>query len=159
MWTPRYEREIAHGKLGAALVTVMKGLGGESFMEKLPRFILVPLMTLACKNDKDSGDADTVPIKDLIPTFHYDSWLASGMTGMIEAAANINADVLLLGGSKSPAFLKDVMNALNSALPNAKCVEFKGFGHTMSSNEGNPKLVAEELRRFFRTHYIEEAQL
>ena len=66
--------------------------------------------------------------------------------------ARRGADVLLLGGSKSPAYLKAALDALERVLPHARRVEFPGLGHEASGNSdrrGQPERVAQELRRFF----------
>ena len=60
--------------------------------------------------------------------------------------------LLLLGGSKSPAFLKVALDALEKVLPHVTRVEFPGLGHAASWNTdrgGQPEPVAQELRRFF----------
>jgi hypothetical protein len=57
--------------------------------------------------------------------------------------------VLLLGGSKSPAYLKKSLLGLERVLPNVRRVEFAGVGHVAADNSGKPEMVAAELRRFF----------
>jgi len=77
------------------------------------------------------------------------------MSGKLESFRDVRAEVLLLGGSKSPAFLKNGLDALEKVLPHVKRIEFPGLGHGGSSDTSNtnrggqPELVAQELRRFF----------
>ena len=62
------------------------------------------------------------------------------------------AELLLLGGSKSSAFLKDALSGISRVLPGAKRVELPGLNHSSSWNKevrGNPGKIAEELRKFF----------
>jgi len=60
----------------------------------------------------------------------------------------------LLGGSKSPGWLKSALEPLAKTIPHAQRIELPGLGHGGSSDEGmtnkggNPKLVAQEIRRF-----------
>jgi hypothetical protein len=61
----------------------------------------------------------------------------------------VQAEVLLLGGNRSPSYLKKTLNALDQILSNVRRVEFPGVGHTAADNTGEPELVASELRRFF----------
>jgi pimeloyl-ACP methyl ester carboxylesterase len=61
----------------------------------------------------------------------------------------LKADVLLLGGTKSQAFLKAAMDALASRLPQAKRVQLAGVGHMAADDTGKPERVAVELRKFF----------
>jgi len=92
----------------------------------------------------------------LAPTLHYDFALVTAMSGHFQDFKKISAEVLLLGGSKSPAYLKNALRALEKVLPHvAGRIEFPGLDHGGSSDvsntnrNGNPELVARELRRFF----------
>jgi hypothetical protein len=78
--------------------------------------------------------------------------------GALERYRQIQAEVLLLGGSDSrPAWLKRVLDSLEKVLPHVRRVEFAGLGHGASGNTDDPRngrgarplLVAEEMRRFF----------
>src|SRR5690349_13380553 len=70
-WIPRHEREIAEGKLAMAVVTALKGMNTEPLFSKLPRWLLVPLMTLIMKVQGES-EGDNVTIRSLIPTTRFD---------------------------------------------------------------------------------------
>ncbi len=146
-WAPRYEKELAEGKLASAMVTIIKGTGDSSIVRALPRFILEPLMTLAIR--AESVQNDEVPLKTLIPTMHFDTQLVAEMEGSLENFKAIRAEVLLLGGSQSQEYLKAVLDALGSVLPHARRVEYPGLGHLATDNDGKPELVAQDLRRFF----------
>ncbi len=107
---------------------------------------------MAMKSEEKKGSGDYVPMRALAPTLHYDFQLVVEMSGKLESFRAIRAEVLLLGGSKSPAFLKVALDALEKVLPQAKRVEFPGLGHAASWNTdrgGQPEPVAQELRRFF----------
>jgi hypothetical protein len=72
--------------------------------------------------------------------------------GRLDDYRSIRADVLLMGGSKSPAFLKRALADLARVLPGAKRVELAGSDHAASWNSdvrGHPEPVARELRRFY----------
>jgi hypothetical protein len=91
-------------------------------------------------------------MRKLAPTLHYDFQLVAETEGKLENFGAIGAEVLLLGGSKSPAYLKVALDALEKVLPDAKRIELTGLGHGASGNTnrgGRPQLVAQELRRFF----------
>ena len=148
-WAPRYEKEIAQGKLEEAMVTVMKGTGDSWSLSKLPRFILVPLLKLGIKADEKEVKPGDVPIKDLIPTMHYDSLLVKEMEGKFDLFKNLKAEVLLLGGNRSNVFLKTALTALKKTLPQSHYVQFSGVGHLAANNDSKPELVAHELKKFF----------
>lgn len=85
----------------------------------------------------------------LIPSFHYDYELFVEMKGTLENFKDVSAEVLLIGGSKSPYFLKHTLDALNKVLPNVGRVELFGLGHSGPLESGKPERVAQELRIFF----------
>ena len=91
-------------------------------------------------------------MRALASTLHYDSQLTVEMSGKVEPFRSIRAEVLLMGGSKSPAYLKVALDALEQVLPNVRRIEFRGLNHAASWNAdrgGRPKPVAHELRQFF----------
>jgi hypothetical protein len=63
--------------------------------------------------------------------------------------ASTPAAVLLIGGSKSPAYLRTSLDALAGVLPRARRIELAGCGHLAPDNSGEPARVADEIRPFF----------
>jgi hypothetical protein len=61
----------------------------------------------------------------------------------------VSAETLLLGGERSPAYLKAALNGLEPVLPHVRRVTLPGVGHLAADNSGKPQLVAEQLRAFF----------
>jgi hypothetical protein len=80
---------------------------------------------------------------------HYDAQLVLETEGTLHTFASTPAEVLLLGGDKSPAYLRTSLNALASVLPRAQRVELADCGHLAPDNSGEPARVAHELRSFF----------
>ncbi|MBA2393665.1 MAG: alpha/beta hydrolase [Ktedonobacteraceae bacterium] len=148
-WVARYGQELAQENLGAAMVSIIKGTGDSSLFTALPRFLLVPLMTLAIRADAKEVKDDGVPLHILIPTMQYDTQIVKEMEGTLERFQAITAEVLLLGGDKSQTYLKDALDGLSTVLPHVHRVEFAGCGHLAADNGGKPERVAQELRRFF----------
>jgi len=149
----RFDQEIAQGKMAAALVTAMKGAQmGPPIFNLLPSFLLESLTNMAMKGEEKKGSGDYVSMRELAPTLHYDFQLVAEMNGKLERFKTLRTEMLLLGGSKSPAYLKVALDALEKILPQVKRVEFPGLGHAASWNTergGQPEPVAQELRRFF----------
>jgi pimeloyl-ACP methyl ester carboxylesterase len=145
-WVPRFDAEIAAGRTSSALITALKGMRADPVMSRLPRFLLRPLFALAPTSK--TADADDIPIRDLVPTMHYDTELVRETADTTASYATIGADVLLLGGSKSPAYLGTALDALEHVLPHSRRVTLPGLGHT--GPEDQPERVAELLRPFFR---------
>ena len=116
------------------------------------RLVLWPLRKAASKNASQGAAATgpgDVPLRELVPTMHYDAQLVTETEGRLPAFSAIPAQVLLLGGSKSPAYLKTTLGALAGVLPKARRIEFAGCGHLAPDNSGQPERVARELWPFF----------
>jgi pimeloyl-ACP methyl ester carboxylesterase len=149
----RFDKAMADGNLAAALVAGMKGAKmGPGVFNVLPGKLLEPLTRMAMAQEDKRRTSGYVPMRDLGPTLHYDFQLAAELSGALERYCAINADVLLLGGSKSPAYLKRALDALAKVLPEAHRVELSGVGHAAAWNSdrgGQPAQVAHELQRFF----------
>jgi pimeloyl-ACP methyl ester carboxylesterase len=149
----RYEREIAQGEVAAALVSAMKGTQmGPPIFNIIPRGLMERLTMTMMANEEKKAGTDDVTMRMLAPTLHYDFQLATEMEGALERFKAIRAEVLLLGGSKSPAYLKAGLDALATVLPNATRVELPGLGHGATGNTdrgGRPERAAEVLRQFF----------
>ncbi len=149
----RFDQEMARGKVAAALITAMKGAQmGPPIFNVIPRRLLELLTNAAMKGEDKKGSGGYVPMRTLAPALHYDFQLVVEMSDKLENFRAVRAEVLLLGGSKSPAFLKVALDALEKVLPHVTRVEFPGLGHAASWNTdrgGQPEPVAQELRRFF----------
>ena len=149
----RFDKEMAQGKVVSALVTAMKGSQmGPPVFNVMPRWLLELLTKMMTASEEKKAKADDVTMRMLASTLHSDFQLSVETKGALESFKAIRADVLLLGGSKSPAYFKVALDALEKVLPHAKRTEFPGLNHGASGNAnrgGKPKLVAQELRRFF----------
>lgn len=148
-WVPRYEREVAEGKLASAFVTLIKGTGDSPILAYLPRFLLVPLFHVAIAADAKDSREGHVSLRALIATMHFDAQLVAETEGALGSFSAVRADVLLLAGGKSAPYLRHAVEALSKVLPNAKRVDLPAVGHLAADNGGKPELVAKELRGFF----------
>jgi pimeloyl-ACP methyl ester carboxylesterase len=153
---PRYDKEIAQGKVAAALITGMKGAQlGPPIFNAMPRWLLELLTTMTMKQEDKKAKSRDVTMRMLAPTLHYDFQLVAEMAETLENFKTIRTEVLLLGGSNSPAWLKVALDDLEKVLPQVKRIEFPGLDHGGSSDisstnrSGQPEVVAQELRRFF----------
>jgi hypothetical protein len=149
-WRPRYEAELTRGNLAAAMVAGMKGIEdkGDLFMA-LPRFVLVSLMRLAIQADRKTVKAEDASLESLIRSLHFDLRNVAEMAGALEAFREVHAEVLLLGGTKSVAYLREALDALGGVLPHRRRITLPGVGHMAADDVGQPERVARELRSFF----------
>jgi pimeloyl-ACP methyl ester carboxylesterase len=153
---PRFDQEIAEGKVAEASATLTKDFGKfflpgsiQFLIAILPRFLLARFYTWFMRNDAKNIKGDDVPLQMLIPTFHFDYQLVVEMKGTLENFKAVRAEVLLLGGSESPPFLRHTLDALSRVLPNVERVELQGLSHGAALDGGKPERVAQELRKFF----------
>ncbi len=153
---PRFDREIGEGKIADATVTLLKDFGAlflpgalQPVVNIAPRSVLAWLSREILRRDAKNVTGDNVPLEALIPTFHFDYQLVVEMQGTLESFEAVPADVLLLGASKSPAFLKHTLDALEDVIPHVHRIELQGLSHGAALDGGKPERVAHELRRFF----------
>ncbi|MER7243633.1 alpha/beta hydrolase [Kribbella sp. NPDC000426] len=147
-WVPRYRRELGDGRIPAALVTVLKGLGADRVFRTVPRFVLVPSLNLAFRFQGEAK-GDDVPIPDLVPTMSADMQLVAQLADTTNDYATIEADVLLLGGSRSPAYFGRSLDALTGVLPRSQRITIPKLDHSGPTDDGGPAEVAQSLRAFF----------
>jgi pimeloyl-ACP methyl ester carboxylesterase len=154
----RFDREMAEGEIVSAMITAMKGSRmGPRIFNLMPRWLLEPIMIVTMKlarsgKREQKKAMDDVTMEELFPTLHYDFQLVVDVAGKVENFKDVRVEVLLLGGSKSPAYLKAGLEALQKIVPRSTRVQFPGLGHGGSGNAdlgGKPDLLANELRRFF----------
>jgi pimeloyl-ACP methyl ester carboxylesterase len=149
----RYHRELASGALAAALVTGMKGAKmGPPIFDYVPRPVLRALTALMIRHEERAAGEQDVTMRSLAPTLGYDFGLVEQCRDRVDAYAGLRADVLLLGGERSPAYLRTAMDALAATLPQARRIVFAGLGHGATGNArfgGSPALVGAALRNFF----------
>ena len=148
-WLGRFDREVAARNPAAALATALKGMQTSPALAMVPRLLLVPLFRYMLAQDWKGHPSGDIAIEDIIPTMHHDVQLAKATEGTIQSFSVIDADVLLMGGSKSPPYLRLALDELEAVLPRAGRVEFRGLDHQAPDNSEQPERVASELRKFF----------
>ena len=150
----RYESEIAQGHLSSALVTGMKGAKmGPPIFNAMPRWLLRRLTEMMMAAEDRKAEAGDATFRTLAPTLKYDFQLVAEMNEQWARFEKIPVHTILLGGSKSPAYLKKALDVLEQVIPGAERIEFPGLGHGASGNNdrgGRPETVALALRRFFK---------
>ncbi len=152
----RYDREIAQGKLAAALVTGMLGAKmGPPMLTIMPRWLLESFTKKALASEDANPNGSYVSMRTFAPTLHYDFQVVVEASAKLERFRALHNEVLLLGGSKSPAYLKTALDTLEKVLPHARRIEFPGLDHGGSSDlsatnrNGHPERVVDDLRKFF----------
>ncbi len=158
-WLHRFDREMADGNVAAAMITSMDGLElGPSLFKIIPRRLLSAMTEAAMKREDRTAAAGVVTMRQLAPTLHYEAVLLAESAGAIDKFSTVDADVLLLGGTKGLPFLKPGRDALAKTLPHNRRAELTGLQHGASSDPGptnpggKPEIVAQiarEVRALF----------
>lgn len=146
----RYDKQLAAGKVTAALATAMKGAQlGPTFVNALPHWLLAA-MTAGMANRTPPGDY--IPFTALAAPLRHEGHEITEMSGSLEILAQVRAQVLLLGGGKSSRLIRNAVRRVQQALPDSERVELPGLDHSAAWNKqvrGNPEPIAAELREFF----------
>lgn len=151
-----FSQELDKGEFTTAMVTslnVYTKLDPEeksSMIFHLPSVIWKPIFGLILEVDERNAKGDDVTLKQLMPTLKYDVQLVNETEGKLDDFKNVSAEVLLLGGSKSPVFLKNSNEALNKLLPHVTAKELQGLDHDSAQDYGKPETIAKEIISFLK---------
>ena len=144
----RLHTAIENSDLPSALVaSLVTAETAPMLLRKAPRPVARALASVALAIDaRRSGSAAT--LRDLLPAIRYDFHNVAEMDGRMRLYSTVDRPVLLLSGTKSPAFLREAVAKLTNVLPDVEHVELDGLGHDGPWNEGNPTLVARAVTNF-----------
>lgn len=149
-----FDDDMARGRLGEAMVTAMRGAEmGPGWFRVLPKALTARLVGMAMRQEAKQAAGEYPTMGELALTLHSDFAIVTESSGRLDDYRSIQIEVLLMGGSKSPAFLKRALRDLAGVIPRARRIELSGLDHDASWNSdrgGNPGPVASELRQFFR---------
>jgi pimeloyl-ACP methyl ester carboxylesterase len=156
-WVTRFDREMAQGKVAAALITSMYGLDlAPPAFKLMGRRLAEALTDAAMKREDKTATSDTVTERELAPTLRYEGLLLAETAGSIGTFAEVPGEVLLLGGDmKRPAFIRPTFDALARTLPHNRQVILPGLDHGGSADvgptnrHGKPEVVAPAVKSFF----------
>jgi hypothetical protein len=139
--------------LAAALVTAGKIVKiGPALLNLVPRPLLELATARSLRRDEIRGSGGYVLLRELVPAMRYDFNVVAEMDGKAQSFRGVSTKILLLGGSRRPAYLKNSLATLKQVLPNARRKELAGLDHSGPWNfdrGGNPELVAQTLCGFF----------
>jgi pimeloyl-ACP methyl ester carboxylesterase len=150
----RYFDRMGHGDVVGAMVAAMKAAQlGPPAMNRLPDWLLRPLVRLGMRAEEKKAGPDAFTMRLAAPTVAGDFRLVRETAGRASRYAAVSAEVLLLGGGRSPRYLKDGLATLEGVLPRCRRVEFAHLGHGGSGNAdtgGEPATVARTMVEFLR---------
>lgn len=165
----RYEAEITSGDTTSALVTAMRIVQlGPGWLRMCPDFIIHFLTGLIMSAEakeqgrrKAAGEEDegVATMEMLAPVLRYDFALVQAMVGDARGFADVAEDrrVLLVGGERSPRYMRFAMKGLLDARREGgfeagiEWKEIGGVGHELFENKrrnGTVELGVEIARKF-----------
>ncbi|MGZ7160336.1 MAG: alpha/beta fold hydrolase [Methanobacterium sp.] len=151
-----FSQELDEGDFTTAMITsldVYNKIDPEeksSLIYHLPSVIWKPIFGLILNVDERNVKDDDVTLKELMPTLKYDVQLVNETEGKLDDFKNVDAEVLLLNGSKSPIFLKHSIEALSKLLPHVTHKELQGLDHDSAQDYGKPEVIAQEIKSFIQ---------
>jgi pimeloyl-ACP methyl ester carboxylesterase len=152
----RLHAEVAAGDVTGALVTGMQASGLMPAPFKLvPRFVFEWMTSAMLAREAKEDTHGYARWTELAPALAYDFEIVAEGSANVARLSAVTTKVLLLGGTKSPAYLKRALDNVENVLPNHERVTLRGLGHEAPWNHdarprgGDPRVVARELRRFF----------
>jgi pimeloyl-ACP methyl ester carboxylesterase len=140
-WIIPLEKALARNDGAAGFVHLAKGLH-LNWMSELPFWFWYPLARLMLR-DEEGRD-----MVSLVPTIVWEAKEIKRLDSTYERYRSIAADTLLIDGSKSPGYLRNILPTLARTIPHAQHLELAGLNHNAPDQDA-PELVACELKRFF----------
>jgi pimeloyl-ACP methyl ester carboxylesterase len=146
-WIGEFDRQIARGRPATALAAFLEA--DHLVPAWWPRPLLAGMLALYLRWEKRRVEPPDASMESLIPLQRLDGLLVAEMDSSRRSIAGMTAEVLLLGGEKSPRFLREIMDSLHDPLPRSQRIELPHMGHEGPLSDGQPELVAQVLRTFF----------
>lgn len=144
-WVPSFESAIHRNEILEALFIALEGINLVEDDDEQHHQGDQPADPEAAKEDMQRQIRE---LSELVPTFSMDIALVKELESDYRKYAGIKADTLLLGGGRSPEFLRHALGVLGATLPDAKHIEFQGLNHN-APDEHAPEQIAKALREFF----------
>lgn len=143
-WSQAYERVLADGDTAKAMAIFFKGLRLH-WTSNLPLWVLSAFSRLMLRTSEGQEMAGLLPT-GVWEIGEFRRLERAGLT--YERYRCIPAETLLLGGSRSPAYLRHALPALAAVIPHARAVLLPGLNHN-APDQNAPEVVAAELDKFY----------
>jgi pimeloyl-ACP methyl ester carboxylesterase len=155
----RFNAYVDADDLPGVLVAGMKlSRQGPALMRAMPDWLVKPAIKRIMKTEEKTAAGVNASMAELAKSLPYDIAIAQSLDGSITKFKDIKQPVLLVGGSKSPQFLKQALDELEQIIPDTTRVEITGVDHAAAWNvdrrrnpHGDPTAVAEVLKTYFTT--------
>lgn len=142
----QYNAEIAAGREDKAMISAMFITQmGPSVFNYVPRGLLEWLVRKGMEKEEKAKKAETAKpkgkeevkddklkmptLREYAPTIGFDFQLVQELADSLDNYKTLVTPVLIMGGDRSPAYLKTGVQELEKVIPNHKRVELKGCDH------------------------------
>jgi pimeloyl-ACP methyl ester carboxylesterase len=105
------------------------------------------LVDLLLRLGRERGD--TVPMRTLLAALPPELDLVLDTTGTLDDYRRLDADVLLMYGSRTEPIFAGTARELHRVLPRSTVLELPGLNHDSAQTYGRPAAIAAALREFF----------
>lgn len=150
----RFHAEVDAGKWVAAMTTAGEIVKlAPRAVRLLPRLVRERLTAAFMR--RLGGGAGYASLEELLPAMRYDFAVVGEMSQRVTTFRLLDKPILLLGGTRGPAYLEAALEQLSLALPRASRVTLAGLDHSGPWNTergGSPARVAEAIRGFLLQH-------
>lgn len=141
-WIEPVEKAFARNDGAAAFVIFAKGLH-LSWITELPFWFWYPLAKLMLR------DPEGQEMVALLPTVVWEAKEIQRLDSTYQRYRFLSADTLLLNGSKSPAYLRNILPILAKTIPHTQPMELSGLNHNAPDQDA-PERVATALKEFLQ---------
>jgi pimeloyl-ACP methyl ester carboxylesterase len=139
-WIKLLEKALARKDGAAAFVHLAKGLH-LNWMSELPFWFWYPLARLMLRDEEGHE------MVSLLPTIVWEAKEIQRLDSSYERYRSIAADTLLINGSKSPVYLRNILPTLTKTIPHARHIELAGLNHNAPDQDA-PEMVAARIKEF-----------
>src|ERR1043165_6426539 len=133
-WIDPMQKAFVRNDGAAAFVIFAKGLHLH-WMTELPFWFWYPLAKLMLR------DTEGQEMVSLLPTIVWEAREVQRLDSTYPRYRTISADTLLLYGSKSPAYLRNILPVLAKTIPHAEQIELSGLNHNAPDQDA-PECIA-----------------
>jgi pimeloyl-ACP methyl ester carboxylesterase len=141
-WLPAFERALADDNLARAMVLLITGL------QMGPRHVPLWLLALPIRVLLRLRGETRRQLGVLLRSFPRDLAMARALPPGVERYRRLTCPTLLLGGGKSPAYLKTALDRLAAVIPHVERAELPSSGHN-GPDQDAPEEVAARLAAVF----------
>ena len=141
-WLPAYAKRLDRGDTRGAFAELVRGSGhAPAIVSKLPVPCLKLVLRVAIKREQWQR------MEPLLHANLVEHEALARVDGTAAGYGEITAEVLLLGGTKSPRSVRLSLDALSAAIPRARQRLIEGLAHN-APDETSPAAVAEVVEQF-----------